>query len=278
MKKRLMILFCILMMSETCYTQDVKKPLEITFIGNEGFVISSAGKKVMIDGLLKKRDKGYYILSGEQHKKITRAVSPYENINLLLVTHYHGDHFDAKTAVNHLINNPKGILTAPKQAVDRMREIKDYSKISEQVMEVTPGFGETEEQTVNGISLKVLGLRHCPYYDEGVNRHSEVKNNAYIFTVGGNTIFHVGDATMEVNEDLVKSFNLDKEGIDVTFVEYFDFNEITNNIINNVIRPKKVIPMHISPRDMEKISERFSRAGPALFLFKEPMERKVFEF
>src|SRR5215216_4933342 len=67
--------------------------LEITYIANEGVLISSGDKQVLIDGLHREYQRDYAFLPAAQREKIENAKAPFDKIDLILVSHTHLDHF-----------------------------------------------------------------------------------------------------------------------------------------------------------------------------------------
>ena len=131
--------------------------LQVTYIGNEGFLISGGGKKVLIDALYREGVRGYVVVPPERRKKTENAQPPFDNVDLILATHYHADHFDPGAVGTHLLNNPKGIFVSTNQAVDQLEmEFADFSKIKERVKAITPKEGERTKITPNSIKKAIV--------------------------------------------------------------------------------------------------------------------------
>ena len=97
--------------------QEARSPLSVTFIANEGFMIECGGKKVLIDGLFGgKGAAGYQQPSDSIIGLMKMAEAPFDSIDLIAVTHYHGDHFDAGIAASYLRNSHGTILICTPQA------------------------------------------------------------------------------------------------------------------------------------------------------------------
>ena len=59
--------------------------LEITYIANEGVLISSGESHVLIDGLHREYKRSYAFLPAAQREKIETAKTPFEEIDLILL-------------------------------------------------------------------------------------------------------------------------------------------------------------------------------------------------
>ena len=79
---------CLSACSSTSPTQTT-----VTYVGNSGFLVTIGESKILIDGIF----TGFapeYIQPAEIKELIANAQPPFDNIDLILVTHAHGDHFN----------------------------------------------------------------------------------------------------------------------------------------------------------------------------------------
>ena len=91
----------------------------VTYIANEGFLIEAAGKKVLVDALFDSGFGTYLSPPQEALAQMTGAREPFADVDLLLVTHPHGDHFNPKLVVEFLRNQARCRLIAHTQTVDQ---------------------------------------------------------------------------------------------------------------------------------------------------------------
>src|SRR5688500_13565659 len=89
----------------------------IRYVANEGVLIRAGDKQVLIDGLHREYKPAYAFLPPNLQKILENAQSPYDKINLLLVSHIHLDHFHPLSIALHLQNNPKSTLVSSEQVV-----------------------------------------------------------------------------------------------------------------------------------------------------------------
>ena len=66
--------------------------VSITFLANEGVMLSSGTGKVLIDALFQKYETGYAVPADSTRAALEGARSPFDDVRLILVTHRHGDH------------------------------------------------------------------------------------------------------------------------------------------------------------------------------------------
>ncbi|HSL55424.1 MAG TPA: MBL fold metallo-hydrolase, partial [Pyrinomonadaceae bacterium] len=185
--------------------------VEITYIANEGVLISSGGKQVLIDGLHREYGPEYAFLPPAERDKIENAKAPFDAIDLILVSHRHLDHFHPESVGLHLQHNPKAVLVSSQQIVDEVeKNFKGFQAIRSRVTAATPPWRERVAMKVAGIDFEILGLRH------GTGRHATIQNLGHIIKLGGKKLLHVGDADTSVEN--FEKFNLDEEGIDIALL------------------------------------------------------------
>jgi L-ascorbate metabolism protein UlaG (beta-lactamase superfamily) len=91
--------------------------VSITFLANEGVLLSSGTKKVLIDALFLKYETGYAIPADSTRAALESARPPFDAVDLVLVTHRHGDHFHPAPVAAHLRANPRATLLTSRQVI-----------------------------------------------------------------------------------------------------------------------------------------------------------------
>lgn len=244
--------------------------LEITYIANEGVLISSGDKQVLIDGLHREYERDYAFLPPPQREKIETAKPPFDQIDLLLVSHKHLDHFHPESVGLYLQHNPNALLVSSQQVVDEIeKNFKNYPAIKARVTATTPPWKERVAMKVAGIDLEILSLRH------GTGRHATIQNLGHVIKLGGKKLLHVGDADTAIEN--FDNFNLDQEGIDIAFIpSWYLLGNEGQTIVREHIKPKQIIAVHISPADAEDFSNRVKQAFPNAIAFTTMLEKRNF--
>lgn len=242
--------------------------LEITYIANEGVLISSGGKQVLIDGLHREYQRSYAFLPAEQREKIETAKVPFDKIDLILVSHLHLDHFHPESVGLHLKHNPRATLVSSQQVVGEVeKNFKDYQEIKARVMGATPPLKGRAAVRAAGIDVEVLGLGH------GTGRHGWIQNLGHVVKLGGKKLLHVGDA--DTSAEIFGQFNLDEEGIDVAFIPYwFLLGSDGQTIVREHIKPKHIIAVHISPSEAAKVAGQIKQVFPDAVAFVTMLEKR----
>ncbi len=100
MKRKAILLVLLLgYMTVSAHAQHSK--VDVTYVGNAGYLINIGDKKILIDALFK-GFAGNYELPQEVQLKLTNAQPPFDDVDLILVTHAHGDHIDLSMERQHM--------------------------------------------------------------------------------------------------------------------------------------------------------------------------------
>ena len=259
-------LFLLIFISSVAFSQ-VEKKLSVTYVANDGFLLSCDGKNILIDALYNQSFGKYDPPSDDLISKIENGDKPFDKVDLYLVTHNHGDHFYMPYVAGFLEHHKKTLLVSSNEVGDQFR---NESKLKDQVKNISLELGASVDTVLNGIPLKIFRLKHLRD-----TTGTRISNYAFLINMNGVKILHPGDITFEWDESLLEKFNLGKEKIDVLFSPYFDLSETSIKFINEVIKPKHIIAMHIPPKDFQVESKNFLKAFTGGIVFEKPMEMKI---
>ena len=224
----------------------------ITYLQNDGVLISDGTDKVLIDAVFNFAS-GWINLNATEAAKVTNAQAPYDDVDLILITHNHSDHYSTSAVNTHLSNNANARLIAPPPVA------ANFS--GAQIVNSSPARGESETLTLNGIEVEVLHLRH---FDAFGNDFSGVQNFGYLVKIGGANILHLGDVDMTVEN--FQNFGLVEKGIDVVLIPTFNapahFLTSHRDALNSEIQPAHIIGLHLLPRSIATITQQVNNLYP----------------
>jgi L-ascorbate metabolism protein UlaG (beta-lactamase superfamily) len=246
--------------------------VDITYIANEGLLISSGDKQVLIDGLHRKSGSlsRYAFLQPPKQEEIETAKRPFDTIDLVLVSHMHYDHFHAESVGLHLKNNSGATLVSSQQVADEVENrFKDYQAIKARVIGATPPWKGRIALKVAGIDFEILGIKH------GGEQFSSIQNLGHIIKLGGKKLLHVGDAdtTIENFDEL----NLDEEGIDIAFIPFwFLIDKAGQSIVKEQIKPRHIIAVHMDAFGIDKTTRRIKEVFPDAIVFTTIFEKRQY--
>jgi L-ascorbate metabolism protein UlaG (beta-lactamase superfamily) len=218
---------------------------------------------------------------------MTAAQGEFEGMDVIAATHRHLDHFHAPLVAAHLSNNSHGKFVSCEQAVDILAAEKGFGEIRDRVLEITPDSLFYKDTLINDIGVRVYRLAHGPYLEEdpntgkSVNRHRNIQNLGFLFTIEGVKVFHCGDSSPRCWDDY-EHFRLDQEDIDIALLGR-GFLASTNgfgmDIIRDHIQPDHIVLMHIHHDGnsyYKDIADQVKEEFPSVTIFESLMDTKEF--
>jgi len=244
--------------------------LTITYIQNNGILISNGETQILIDGVLDSDSlEGWVKLEETEQTKLIAAQPPYALLDFIMVTHNHEDHFNQSSIRGYLDRNTHASLVASQEVAG---EFSDQS----QIIRVQIDSGTIAAVILNNIEMNILSLRH---FDALRNDYSTVENYAYLIELEGIKILHLGDADMTAEN--FDNFDLANEGIDVVIISAFDqsVHLTTNNrdVILNQINPAWIFVTHLPSGNIQTITNDVLAIYPEAIIFDTPLESIIFQ-
>jgi len=246
--------------------------LVVTYLANEGFVISAGIQGILIDGLFKFGFGNYLIPSKEIIRLMQLKEKPLHTVKFVLFTHNHADHFDVSMTETFLQNSSNAILIAPRQvALDMELYGLSYNSLKHRMISAAPQINSAAALSVKDLKMNVLRLQHG---------NPEIQNLGFIIDLAGHAIFHMGDATFKENAEVFKKTALNKYRFKVAFIPYFEFTtKDGRRLIKEHINAENIVLMHVPPADLDKIEKLIDENRndfPNLMVFKKALESKTF--
>ncbi|MEZ5345999.1 MAG: MBL fold metallo-hydrolase [Pyrinomonadaceae bacterium] len=247
-----------------------KPKLTVKYIGNEGILISSGKRQVLIDGLHREYKPAYAFPPIELLEQIENARAPYRDIDLVLVSHIHLDHFHPESVGLHLKNNPTAVFASSGQVIGQLSaNFADFYKIKSRVRQVDHQWKTSEELSKGDIRIRFLGLRHAN------PQHRSIQNFGHIISIGGMKLLHVGDADMAPEN--FAEFDIEKEDIDVAVIPYwYLISETGRSLVKEQLNPRSIIAVHVPPADSKAVTDEVRGYFPDATVFTKILEEKTF--
>jgi len=279
MKKLNKLYLLILIIALSGFTSQ-RKELKITYLANCGFLYEEGKSKVLIDPFGTKFGKMFYLPSKETKTNIIKGNAPFSDIDLLLITHIHEDHFNAKLTESFLVNNRKAKMICPPQVYAQMKDsCVRFNEIKPQIICPDLGINESKELKTNGIFVTVLRMQHGTNRSlEGLNYsdytdYEKTENFGYIIHFEKKNIFHQGDACLKINDKALKNIDC---SINIAHLSFFDWDSTSLDILRKDVKAEKIIFMHGTKSAKELESEQFKNTVPQLIFFKKELESHSF--
>lgn len=246
--------------------------VEITHINNSGILFTSGNEKILVDALYQGVDE--WTVPENILKSMQQGVPPFDGIDLVLTTHTHQDHFDALSVGELLENNPDTLYVCNEDAENTLTfQYPQYDEVTDQVTAITVNEKERATLILNGIELEVIGMRH--------GWGLAGRNYGYLFTIGGATILHVGDALLECAD--MKEYQFPQDEIDIVFIPWwYIMNDEYARAIKEEIQAEQICIIHTECRIVnyeeytwEWITEQIEIQFPGAIVFYEPQTQDV---
>ncbi|MGH7636796.1 MAG: MBL fold metallo-hydrolase [Gemmatimonadaceae bacterium] len=241
--------------------------LRITYLANAGVMLSDGKDRVLIDALFRKY-KAHPVPDEQTQLQLALAQPPFDSISVILVTHYHGDHFAPEPIVSHrrFARYGPGMMSS-QQVIDSLRAGMNLTGNNRFFGSARgPAPGTIEYTGVNGVTIYVMRLPHAG------EQHHDVEQLGYIVQLGGHRVLHVGDA--DITEATFAPLRLHKSRIDVALIPYWALlNDESRRVIAQYIQPTRVIVTHVDARTAEgrRIADDVKAVFPGAWTFQRTM-------
>jgi len=252
--------------------QGDERSVKVYYVANEGFLLENNGKKVLIDALFNTGLDRYACPDSSLLSNMIVANSPFEDIDFLIFTHNHPDHFNDSLVYAFMSNHKETQMICPSQVTEQLHQNQILSPDFEsRIHIITPGSGQVEDHMIENLNLKVCRTKHSDTYC--------IENNAYIIDFGCVKVFHSGDSWKEAMNEW-SEFDLKAENIDLALVNGFYAGD-GYKLLNEKMSPKQIILIHMKNEHLDMFTGIMAK-DTAVFhnstLFKKSMDTKTFQF
>lgn len=250
--------------------------LQVTYVGNEGFLIEVEGRKILIDALYRMGVAGYVVHPHERRRLLERGTPPFDNVDLLLATHHHADHYDPRAVGSHMVRNRSASFISTDQAVVELENMfPAWRHIAARVFGSSPAKNERDSFEVNGIQVATLNLHH--------GSDSPIENLGFLIEIGGWKLLHVGDS--EASPEEFGKYGLASEELDLVFLPYWYLAYPQwDGHIEPTFGDAGLVAMHLPPPDdprgylgdaggFEGVVRTIRSKYPSAIVIRAPMER-----
>ncbi|NTU55927.1 MAG: MBL fold metallo-hydrolase [Anaerolineales bacterium] len=231
--------------------------LHIAYVCNDGFIIVVDGRKILIDVLF---HDSRQICQADSDEITQSAQPPFDNADLVLVSHSHWDHFDPQIVSEYMQNNHKAVLVAEKSAAEALSENSaSFTLIQERVYSVELARRQRTQMNFSGISVEIFSAP------------ADVPNLGFLIQVGQFTFFHSGDSGLdtEIAADF-QTYQLCTKNINFAFLPYWYFlDPLGQSLLERGICAANYIPMHYAGEKPEGIFSSVRNMYPQAIFFPE---------
>ena len=226
----------------------------------------------MLDAIHRSYRPEYAFTPESMLSKIEGARYPYGSIDLILVSHYHLDHFHAESIARHMLNNKGAELVSSPQVIDLVKKetdrLENYYKTKKtsdsQFQKIAFEWKKSKSITKDKVKIEFLGLMHANSQKD--EKYKKIQNFGHIIDISGKRLLHVGDADMFAEN--FSEFKLKEKKIDVAFVPYwYILMKEGRDLMKNHIGAKTYVAVHVPPTGQSRTMREILSAMPGAVVF-----------
>lgn len=199
--------------------------------------------KILIDSLCDSSIPIYKNPPAPIKEAMITGIAPFNDIEVLLFTHQHSDHFDPVSTSFFLKNHVDTRVISSPEVIAKLNH--QFPNIEPgRLMEQNLSWGGAGNFETKGLKIKSLAMRH-----DGLE-YRDVLNLAYLIETAGKKILHVGDAK-PISENYIH-YGLNAESIDLLLAPFPYVGLFSARlVIEKYIQPKKVALVHLPIRELD---------------------------
>lgn len=227
--------------------------IRIMLIANAGILIDYQGQQILIDAL----HEGHRLYPGTSPETVQALLDgrlPFKDIQALLFTHNHIDHFSARLALAVLHRHPEAAFISDESSAAALLQLNqttsegfDRSRIQtipwKSPVPGAPGAptewqpSERSRFTVGAFEIEAISFEH-----EG-RRFVDIANIGFLVTVGGRSILFPGDA--RISADNFAAVTRQAKPVDAAVVMFpYIATGRGQNLVRDVLKPHRLIVVH----------------------------------
>lgn len=236
--------------------------LHLTYLGCEGVLIRSAAGAVLIDALFGEEAEPFGMPPAGARDALRHARPPFDAVDAVIATHFHGDHLDADAVADYLRASRRARFLSTPQAAGRVIDAAGPA-LADRVHALTPVAGVREAAQVNGVRVECFGLSH------GRVNYADVEHLGVVVRLGGRSILHLGDGI--IDEKTLRAAGVLDETADVAVLPFWFLTyPFGRRLMQRSLRPRATFAVHIRASEREQIVNEIASWSDAVPL-TEPM-------
>lgn len=227
--------------------------IRVTLLANEGIIIQYKQVKFLIDGIHVNQNESYSYC-GLTEKTLKNLIigkkSLFKNINYVLFTHCHPDHFTAEYTEDFLEKHHLDGFFIPDKPTRKLQSLREKAlSKAKQTWFLNQSLGQKKEiQLTENVSLTTFRSIHTG------KKFTDTEHFCYLLNFGGQKIFIIGDSNYDV-----KYFSglLTEENIEIAFINPLFLNLLRGRrVINKALKPDRIVVYHLPFADKDDLNLR----------------------
>lgn len=167
---------------------------ETRYLGNDGLLVHVGGHKILLDAFYNQSFATYTLVPEHLAAALLAGDPPYDDVELVFVSHVHGDHFSAALMLAYLRAQPQVVLICPQQVLDELQQAQLEPSLRQRIraLDLAPG-DPWQTLQASDMAIDVIALPHA-----GGARMADVRNLVFrVALLPDYAVVHLGDAAVD---------------------------------------------------------------------------------
>lgn len=225
-------------------------PISVTLLANAGVYISYRGTAILLDGIFGREGNPFSTLPAGCWQKMCRGEPPFEQLDCLLFTHFHPDHFSPEMTMELVGSRPVKALFFPADGAPQVQALEYFLRRRE--IPFARLTHETEHavwQLGEHIRLRAFRTQHLG------KEFYEVPHVCYRISFDGREVLFTAD-TDYLHETLAQ---VDGVPLEAAFVNPLFFQALFDkHLFHGTLEAKHICVYHIPFRADDRMHMRES--------------------
>lgn len=256
----------------------MENEITATLVANAGILLEYNHTRILIDGIHYDRRHYFSPMSDKILNEFIEGKGQFANIDYLLFTHNHVDHFSPKYTMKYLVKNTVRTVFLPKAGDGKFTELKNYMQshfINARLLDMPLGKRYTY-LVGEGIGITVFNTVHMG------DQFSDVENYCYVITMNGKNILFIADG--DYKEKYFKESLKDIQ-IDTVFMNPLYLNNLEGRtLVSEVLKPNKIVIYHIPFETDDKLGfrkmvkrdiEKYEKKLPSIQVIEDELQKII---
>lgn len=234
-----------------------------TYLGNEGVMVARGETKILFDAFYANSYGQYALVPDAISDAMLNGEAPYDGVDVVFVSHVHGDHFTAEPAIEYLRAQENVSLYASVQIRDAFLAAgvgeNDPLLARVHTYDLSPDSDPVSFE-LDGLSVDVVAIPHA-------GDRPNIQNFAWRVTLDDETtVVHLGDAGTVIADFARHADHFASRAHDAAFPPYwFYLNDDGRKILERYIGAHQTIGVHVPSRASGNGDAWRAEAGGDLF-------------
>ena len=245
---------------------------EAMYLANAGVLVTHGETSILFDPLFRNNYGQYQLLPADLEQALMQKTAPFDGVDAVFISHYHGDHFSAGDIAAYLQANLDVRLFAPVQATEELLFFigDDRHDILERITGIDLAYGDDAITLSHGmLTIDAFHIPHSGWPD----RTPEVQNIAFRVTFDEEmTVLHLGDADTRDVHFASDSKLWDTRRTNLALPPYWFFTSAEGSeVLEGRLMPGAAVGIHV-PRELPPA---YSKGLEDHDLFRTPGETRA---